>query len=250
MLNSDVKQFVFPKKTTARAVLSKNSDSTILKRQQELGDFMKQVVQYGELRDDNEFRKFINAPFIQRPVTAPKSATSTQPPAAAAAGSMAKIEAPLASGGPAIVQVVIDDGSAGFAAADGTLTVKTVASGQACEKAGVLKGMVVAKFQGEMLPVDFTWTQLKEKVKAAPKPWKFVFVGTVAVVVPAGLLINHARSDNHRPSCAHSACLIGLGIVTQAALELALQLTTTLLSRRSTKMVQRKLQGFSLECEL
>ena len=187
-----MKLFTFPKKTTATAVFSKNSDKTILKRQQELGDFLKAVVQYGELRDDNEFRKFINAPFINNPVAAPKSATPTKAAAAGqATGSSPgpQAAAPLASGGPAVVTVQIEDGSAGFAAMDGTLTVKTVAAGQACENSGVLKGMQVAKFQGEMLPLDFTWAQLKDKVKAAPKPWTFVFAGTVALIVPAGVYL-------------------------------------------------------------
>ena len=94
-----------------------------------------------------------------------------------------------------IVKVLIEDGSAGFAAETETLIVKTVADGQACAKAGVLKGMQVAQFQHEMLPPNFTWAQLKEKVKAAPKPWTFVFVGTVALVVPAGAICNHVNQS-------------------------------------------------------
>lgn len=183
---SDVRLFTFPKKTSVAAAFSKNSDKTILKRQQELGDFLKAVVQYGELRDDSEFRKFIAAPFINKPVATAKPATPTKAAAPTAGATRAAVAVPLASGGPSVVTVLIEDGSAGFAALDGTLTVKTVAAGQACEKAGVLKGMQVAKFQGEALPTNFTWALLKDKVKAAPKPWTFVFAGTVALVVPEG----------------------------------------------------------------
>jgi hypothetical protein len=63
--HSDVAMFTFPKKTNVGAVFGKTSDKTIQKRQSELGDFLKAVVQYGELRDDREFRGFIGAPFTK-----------------------------------------------------------------------------------------------------------------------------------------------------------------------------------------
>merc|ERR1711939_964325 len=72
------------------------------------------------------------------------------------------------------IRVEVADGGAGFAANE-DLTVKKIDEGKACEQAGVKVKMHVVEFQDKLLPPTTTWTDLRGMVKAAPKPWSFVF---------------------------------------------------------------------------
>ena len=87
------------------------------------------------------------------------------------------------------VVVRVTEGGAGFATNE-DLSVKKIDGLGACDSAGVVMGMWVVAFQGEHFGADMTWTCLKGKVKATPKPWEFTFSsdppGSKTVIVTDG----------------------------------------------------------------
>jgi len=70
------------------------------------------------------------------------------------------------------IPLTVSDGKAGFAA-DENLTVTMVKG--AAKKAGVMVGMKVIEFQGNPLPANTTWEDLKVMVTSIAKPWTFLF---------------------------------------------------------------------------
>ena len=187
---ADVNEFIFPKKQSITAMMQKKSAKVVEKRVRELTDFMNSLIAVGELHDNDTVRAFIGAPFTKAEVMAPKppSARAKTAPAVPAAPATAPGRASaafLVSGSAAIVQMKVEEGGAGFATND-VLAVKKVNPGEASELAGVKVGMRVHSFQGEVLPHGSTWDDLKAKVKASPRPWKFQFAGTIRVEVAEG----------------------------------------------------------------
>eukprot|EP01043_Picozoa_sp_COSAG02_P060051 COSAG02_NODE_7770_length_2855_cov_2.472787_2_plen_448_part_00 len=82
-----------------------------------------------------------------------------------------------------VVSLEVEDGSAGFTCEKGGLSVIRLDEGGAAAAAGVVVGMRCVAFQSAALPDGMTWAELKARVKAAPKPWRFRFA---AVEVPTG----------------------------------------------------------------
>eukprot|EP01047_Picozoa_sp_COSAG01_P084282 COSAG01_NODE_18021_length_1105_cov_1.210736_1_plen_235_part_10 len=76
---------------------------------------------------------------------------------------------------PGSIRVDVVDGGAGFAAMGTNLQVTNVDPGRACDKAGVTTDFRAAAFQGKRLAAGTTWASLRGLVKAADKPWMFVF---------------------------------------------------------------------------
>ena len=74
---------------------------------------------------------------------------------------------------PSDVTVVVEDGSAGFDCHEDR-SVKKVNEGGTSEAAGLRVGMSLSMFQGKSV-ADKTWAQVRDLVKAAPKPWTLVF---------------------------------------------------------------------------
>ena len=73
-----------------------------------------------------------------------------------------------------------------FAAKGPKLRVTNVDPGWACDKAGVTTDFRVAAFQGEKLRAGATWASLRGLVKAANKPWMFVFEPCTGTPAPVG----------------------------------------------------------------
>jgi len=187
---AEISEFVFPKKQSLTAVMQRKSAKVVERRVKELTEFMNSTITVGELHDNDIVRAFIGAPFTKAEVMAPKPPPSqakapapARTPARAAGGGASG--AHLASGSDAVIQVKVDEGGAGFAANE-VLAVKKVNPGEASDVAGVKLGMRVHSFQEEVLPHGTTWNDLKEKVKASPRPWKFQFAGTIRVEVADG----------------------------------------------------------------
>ena len=219
---TEVGMFVFPKKASVGALMQRKSAKVVERRVKELSEFMNSTIAIGELRDNDTVRAFIGAPFTKAPVMPPKPPPAkvkapTAAPAKSAAAGAGGAE-PIASGGDAVVRIKIEDGGAGFAANE-VLAVKKVNPGEASEQAGVKVGMRVHSFQGEILAHGTTWDDLKGKVKAAPKPWTFVFAGTVRVEVAeggAGFAANEdltVKKIDEGKACEQAGVVMGMHVV-------------------------------------
>jgi hypothetical protein len=79
--------------------------------------------------------------------------------------------------------------------------------------------MRVHSFQGEILAHGTTWNDLKEKVKATPRPWTFVFAGTVRVEVAeggAGFAANEdltVKKIDEGKACEQAGVVLGMHVV-------------------------------------
>jgi len=223
---AEVKLFIFPKKASVGAMFSKKSAKVVSKRVTELGQFLNAAIAIGELRDNDTVRAFIGAPFTKMPVQPPKPAPAPTPAPAPASAAKAPTaarpaggaRAPLASGSDAVVRVKVSEGGAGFAANE-QLAVKKVNAGEASDLAGVKVGMRVLAFQGQALPSGTTWDDLKGKVKAASRPWTFVFAGTIRVEVSeggAGFAANEdltVKKIDEGKACQRAGVCLGMHVV-------------------------------------
>ena len=115
-----------------------------------------------------------------KPAKASPAKAAASPAKPASAGGFVRPPPTVASGADGTITLKVEEGGAGFSA-NAVCAVSKINPGQACENAGVKVGMRVVAFQGELLKHGTSWDDLKVLVKAASKPWSFVFAHTVRV---------------------------------------------------------------------
>ena len=110
----------------------------------------------------------------------------------------------------AVVPLEIVDGSAGFTCEKGSLTVSKLDEGGAAAAAGVAVGMRCVAFQEIGLAEGTTWSELKAKVKATPKPWSFYFAAAAAAPPPEADTSGWAGESGGAGLTAHESLTRGL----------------------------------------